>query len=409
MSADLVRMTSVTMGTGPFTLTALPGFDVFADAVGVPIHVGLQGLDAQGAPVPQRLVGIGQLLVDGTLQIDSVTTGSNGASPVVFACDSIVVVDVMSKAAIEGIVAASTRAGLKTHNANAFDISFADPVQQLCDATGAVTITGLTGLVAGAPVKLTIRNTTSSDIPVTFVPSISGWANGAEPRIVPAFGEAKIELTSTGVIVADVVGTWTAPPSSVRTGIRVRQRGYGAPAHTQTQNAAGALVMGAAGRLSLVPFLVDFDCTLTSIHIFNSTSSPTAVAHALLYTGSEAPGVTDDFTTEPLQVDALLYDSGPQAMSAGGAKSQTISIPVKKGQIIWLGIWCNENISFFSFSLNSPVTASFRGDTNNLIVSRWISDAYASPPATGVVVSQTTDGTANSSTRCLASLRWTQP
>lgn len=105
MSHDLVRQTTTSM-TSPFTLAADAGFVAFANryAVGASIFVGLQGLDANGAPVAQRCVGVGQLLVDGRLQVDSVSEGSSGAALPAFSCASIVVVDVMSVAALEALV-----------------------------------------------------------------------------------------------------------------------------------------------------------------------------------------------------------------------------------------------------------------------------------------------------------------
>lgn len=206
MSADLVRMSSVTMGTGPFVLTALPGFDVFVDAVGAPIHVGLQGLDAQGVPVPQRLVGIGQLLVDGRLQIDTVTTGSNGASPVVFACDSIVVVDVMSIAALVDLIVAATREGVDVLPANSFALTFAGRRVQQRDADGAVTITGLAGLSAGAEVSLVIRNKTSpgAAIAVTVVPAVHALNDSPPTFSLPAGKQVRLAFGSVGTVVDDV-------------------------------------------------------------------------------------------------------------------------------------------------------------------------------------------------------------
>lgn len=117
MSHDLVRQTTTTMAP-PFVLALDAGFDTFASryAVGAPIFVGLQGRDASGAPVAQRCVGVGQLLIDGKLQVDSVSAGSDGAALPAFSCDSIVVVDVMSVAALNALVVAGTASSEKLAN-----------------------------------------------------------------------------------------------------------------------------------------------------------------------------------------------------------------------------------------------------------------------------------------------------
>lgn len=113
-----------------------------------------------------------------------------------------------------GLVAAriaAARDGVDPIPTNSFALTFAGRRVQQRDADGAVTITGLTGLSAGAEVSLVIRNTTGADIPVSFVPSISGWTADVQPTIVPAGGEAEINATSLGVTDGEVVATWEGP------------------------------------------------------------------------------------------------------------------------------------------------------------------------------------------------------
>ncbi len=114
MSADLISQTSTTTGTGPFTLAVDPGFNTFASAyaTGVPFFVGVQGLDADGAQTTERLTGIGQLLPDGRLQVDSVTASSNGNTAVSFTSASLVLFDPISVGAVTAIADAQAAAAV---------------------------------------------------------------------------------------------------------------------------------------------------------------------------------------------------------------------------------------------------------------------------------------------------------
>lgn len=99
---------------------------------------------------------------------------------------------------------AAAREGVDVLGSNSFALTFAGKRVQQRDADGAVTITGLTGLSAGAQVSLVIRNTTGADIPVSFVPSVHPLNDSPLTFSLPAGKQARLSFGSVGTSVSDV-------------------------------------------------------------------------------------------------------------------------------------------------------------------------------------------------------------
>jgi hypothetical protein len=120
MPFDRVRETSVTIGTGPLTLTGAPaGFRAFASAytpgAGDVIRYVIEGVDANGAQTGEWEVGVGALAGDGTLTRGGVVASSNAGALVSFSAGTKRVYD----AATVGAVDAAAAALIATHSAGA--------------------------------------------------------------------------------------------------------------------------------------------------------------------------------------------------------------------------------------------------------------------------------------------------
>jgi hypothetical protein len=357
---DRVRETSTTTGTGDITLAgAVTGWRAFSAELvaGDTFPYVLEGRNGDDVQTAEWETGIGTYSAGGALQRTTVLASSNGGTTVNFASASLVCFIGLNKQGLTDV--ADARATIQAASAIATHAAEADPHTSYLKESE-VTATPTAGLVprAGSTPQLARR-----------------WA----PRM----------------------------------GARMPAWRYGLPAQvTNLHFASNTIAIGAAGRLCLAPFIADCDATLDSIAFFNSTSSATANARAVIYSGSEDAAITDDFNVsganDRLIVGSLLVDTGLISLAAVTQKITAISQAIQKGNLYWIGLWCDENITFYAMDARPLAFPSYRNDNLSLMPSRWYSDAYpGGPPASiNAKLAHTTDGTSNFIIRALACLQW---
>lgn len=248
---------------------------------------------------------------------------------------------------------ASARLGLKTHTTNSFSVSFADPEQQLRDATGAVTITGLTGLGEGLGVNVVIRNTTAAAITVTVVPVLD-WYTPATLS-VPVGESATLSMQSTTLAPAGVTaGLRGDDPVVVDAGGRVVSAAlWGLPGEwIPVQGSASSQPIGADNRLVFWGFTAHADITLTAALANVSTAGVAGgVGQLAIYDAS----VEDQTGYRP---GAKIADlGGLVAVDSTGAKSVTgLSIALKRGRRYVLAFSASKTCSILRFPHRAPAS-----------------------------------------------------
>lgn len=374
---DRVRETSSSSGTGDITLSGAPtGWRTFASqlSTGDTFPYVVEGRDANGAQTAEWETGIGTWSATGKLQRTLVTASSNGGSLVAFASNSLVAYVGLNRHSLDDVADERSAAAVATH------VAASDPHGDrafaiAADAAHVAAANPHTGYLLGTEVTAT---PTASKVPrsTSSVYLDNRWIPRSWPRM-------KLQLNGWG---------WPSMCDNI-----------------QSVPSASWLAFGAAARLCLVPFLVDFDCRIIKISFYNQTASATANARAVIYTASIDDTTVDDIATDPMIVGNLLYDTGNISCAAAAQKITTLGSPIsmKKGELYFAGVWCSENLSFY-FGQASPLgSPRWRGDNNNSAISRWYSDAFPSAPGNiNARVTTTTDGNANLHTRGFAGLQW---
>jgi hypothetical protein len=332
MSFDLIRMTSTTTGTGPFTLVAAAGFGAFSSryAVGAPIFVGLQGLDTRGVPVAQRIVGVGQLLSDGRLQVDSITTGSNGATPVAFTAATIVIVDVMSVAAVRDLALGIALTGDVTKSAGSSVTTLADLV-----VTDAKVATANKDGATNVPSMRTIGTGALQAAAGTSIATHVAAANPHEQYAARGAGRGPVEANSWGM-----PGEWV-------------------PVFATAISSA----IGADNRLVFFGFTAHENIIITGILVNVSVASAAGgVGQMSMYNAVQIGQVGYTPTTK-------IADAGSTvAIDSTGAKSITgLSFALVKGGNYAFAFSVSRTCSLVRFPLRSPAAHGYQGTSTSPI------------------------------------------
>lgn len=320
MSADLISQTSTTTGTGPFTLAIDPGFNTFASAyaVGEAFFVGIQGLDADGAQTTERLTGIGQLLPDGRLQVDSVTASSNGNAAVSFTSASLVLFDPISVGAVTAIANARAAAAAATAESNALSaLALVDAAAEKLankDADG-----GYVGRAADGSITLPTTTATPAS-PGTGLVKFFG-RDLAKRAIAAMVGPAGIDTALQPFLGRNKVGYWTSVGNTVTT--PVIAIGIALPTGLGTataRNVATTSLLTTTKRLAYVSAATAASvCGFRSAvpQFFRGLSSPTrggffqvtrfAVSDAVLVAGARAFVGMRSTTTAPSDADPSTF------------------------------------------------------------------------------------------------------
>lgn len=304
------------------------------------------------------------------------------------------------------------REGVDVLPANSFALTFAGRRVQQRDADGAVTITGLTGLSAGAQVTAVIRNTTGADIPVSFVPSISGWTGDVQPTIVPAGGEATINATSLGTTVGEVVATWHGEDPLSSDGIgRVVAAGvltsWGLPGEwVPVQSVAAPVAIGGNDRLVLWGFTAHADITLTAALVNVSAASVAGgVGQLAIYDAS----VEDQNGYRPGAKIANI--GGALAIDSTGAKSVTgQSIAMQRGRSYVLAFSTSKDCSLLRFPHRAHASHGWSGTSNSPAGCQQLHvDAAHPPPASLALLTVVPKITSGIPDYTPVLMRWTTP
>lgn len=375
MSFDLVRMTSTTTGTGPFTLVAAAGFDTFSSryGVGAPIFVGLQGIDVRGVPVAQRIVGVGQLLGDGRLRIDSITTGSNGAAPVNFSAASIVIVDVMSVAAVRDQALGIALTGDITKPAGSSVTTIASLV-----VTDAKVATANKDGATSVPSMRTIGTGPLQAAAGTSIATHVAASNPHEQYAARGAGRGPVGANSWGM-----PGEWV-------------------PVFATAISSA----VGADNRLVFFGFTAHENITITGILVnVSAASAAGGVGQMALYDGVQADQVGYQPTTK-------IADAGPTvAIDSTGPKSITgLSFSLVKGSTYVLAFSMSRTCSLVRFPFRCPAGHGFQGTTASPIglLQQHIETSHPPPTSlTGATILQNLQSGIPDYSTIVA--RWTTP
>ena len=86
-----------------------------------------------------------------------------------------------------------------------------------------------------------------------------------------------------------------------------------------------------ANRFEIVPWVAPADMTITSLSINVTVAGTSALAKAVIY-DAIAPGSANGGMP-----NTLLAETGDFDCSTTGVKTQTVSVPVKRGRVYWIG------------------------------------------------------------------------
>lgn len=116
---------------------------------------------------------------------------------------------------------------------------------------------------------------------------------------------------------------------------------------------------GAAGRLDLFPFLPRSDLAVDRLILNCTTAVAGALARIVVY-GCDAFG----------RPDALALETDDLDLSTTGAKSATVSLPLRQGRTLWLGLRHSAGAATSTWSLNA--TPDLNGGTAPVTSARKI-------------------------------------